>query len=222
MVFQKQKEIKTWFAALGVLIAFILGCPKDNLEEKPGEFTCKDSIRFCKTILRNPRLPKRSKSLAESALRKWKNDKLDPDPILIRAVLVRPERKRDYILVLQSCDEDHNTLGVVITEVNKKKNGHTVNIKEDYPVYINEPFTHNILKLVTVKIRKNEELKDEEQWQNYLDVGVQNKDPIPDVWISVPNPSKIEIEIQIYDREGRKSAPVILENFLVPDDDPNK
>lgn len=158
-----------------MLIVYFSGCQKDNPEKEFDDLIHKKSIEYCKTILDNPKLPDHSRSLAESALRKWENNILDPEPILIRAFLVRPERQQTVILGLQASDEDYNILGILLRENHIKRDGKTILIEEKYPVYADEQVTITKLKLIPIKIRKNEERKEEETWENYLVVGVQIK-----------------------------------------------
>ena len=218
VIFQQQKVSIIWLSALGILVVFISDCKNNNPEEEFDKYVREASIWYCKLISENPRQPKHSRSLAESAIQKWESKKLDPEPILIRAILVKPERLQCIMLGLQASDEDLDMLGIILKENHIKSNGQKEIIEEKYPVYADDKVTVTKLKLINVKIRENNERKDEELWQDYLFVGVPNKYTMPKVLISAPDAGKIEVEICVYDREGHESAPVPLENFLILND----
>jgi hypothetical protein len=50
------------------------------------------------------------------------------------------------------------------------------------------------------------------QWKVYLDV--ESMKPIPNIYVSIPEPNNVDVWIWVYDRTGHKSEPVRLLNFL--------
>ncbi|KPK77777.1 MAG: hypothetical protein AMJ79_02225, partial [Phycisphaerae bacterium SM23_30] len=85
-----------------------------------------------------PTISEKYKSRAKVALQKWKNDKLDPEPILIRPGLVQPQDSNDIYLAIEASDEDNDIVGILVREKHVKSNEQVIFIEEEYPFFENQ------------------------------------------------------------------------------------
>ena len=219
MVLQMLNDAKSLTIFLLALIIFVSSCSKGPTEE---EYLRERGIDNCERILQIPTISEKYKSRAKVALQKWKNDKLDPEPILIRPGLVQPQDSNDIYLAIEASDEDNDIVGILVREKHVKSNEQVIFIEEEYPFFENQQVIPAGVHIIPVMIRKNNERKSEKHWKIFTDIGISHKDLLPFVWISIPVPGKIEVEVSVYDQKGHKSAPVFLENYLDQDDEPNK
>ena len=73
-----------------------------------------------------------------------------------------------------------------------------------------------------MKIRTANERKDEKLWQEYvsedplenIEEYVPWEERVPPIYISIPEPDKVDVWIWIYDKAGHKSEPVKLLNYI--------
>lgn len=171
---------------------------------------------------------------AKAALSKLKNGILDTEPILILAIIGFPEPNVPALNVIYF-DEDRDIRGLRIKEEYIDPNGTTTTLEEDYPVFVNALDTlisEHVMFLI--QIRDKHQRKDRCLWleyanrnldaliRKYLDkrqhdwgdtitrgVPWKEKDMSP-VYISVPDPNRVQVFISIYDRAGNESESIKL------------
>ena len=210
MVFVDTKHIGIRLIVVFVLIlAHIMSCRDSDSTREKEEYIRLASIGLCKKLLVNPKATEHTKSLAQLTLQKWENNRLDPEPILMFAVLTRLRGKESIRLLLGISDEDADVAGVAIRERHMESNGQISIIEEEYPVF-GYGLTITAAQMIPIKIRKGNERKNEQHWKNYLEIGVWDRDMRPDLWVSNPQPGKVDVEIWVYDHAGHKSEPVSL------------
>jgi hypothetical protein len=177
------------------------------------EVNRKATIRSCKHMLANPRLAARTRSLAEAALRKWQNNRLDPEPILLYAAIVRPEGKEYPRLLLGISDENGDFAGIRIKEQHLKASGKVELIEEEYPLcgYPRDADTNWILP---IEIRTGKQRKNEEAWHNYVEAGHWDKKSRPTIWLSLPKVGETTTQMLVYDHAGHESNPLPLDNRI--------
>jgi hypothetical protein len=152
-----------------------------------------------------------------------------PEPFLIRATLRRTE-DGGFVLDPIGLDEDEDRAGLRIKEEYVDPNGPPRIFVEDYPVYADSPGSPFLEgRMVSVTIRKNGQRKDAGQWEAYLLESIDlmaftyvrhNKGSYPHqlhrpmVWISAPESNRVRVSVSLYDRQGRQSEYVEVENLL--------
>jgi len=156
----------------------------------------------------------------ELALSRLRNRVLDPEPILVMALLGRVTGSGRY-LYLETFDEDRDIVGLGIREEYNDANGLKTLLTEEYPVFVHRMSSELLLsRLCPVKIRDGDQRKDEQRWDEYVKgEGIDVNSPraierwtetLPPVWISIPEPNKVDVYVYVYDRAGRKSEPFRL------------
>jgi len=170
---------------------------------------------MCRDILSHPELSERTKRIAERVLTNWNNEVLDPEPILVYAGCSRNSDKPYHILLLEMADEEFDVVGFKVTEVHRSDPNAFV-IEESYPVFPENRIGHP--QLVRFQPRQTaSQRKNEEDWDAYTNLVPQERRAIyrrggyPVVWISLPDPPTVEVEISIFDSSGIESEPVPLE-----------
>lgn len=168
-------------------------------------------IGYCESVLADPKASRFCKSLAREALQKWANERVDPEPILVHLMLLdaEPERGKPFSLGLGVSDEDNDMAGIGVREEHIDSNGQVMVIEEEYPVFGYQSV--GSLQMIRVKIREHGERKNHQVWQEYLDMEGWRGDAMPDLWVSKPDPGKVEVKIWLYDHAGHKSELVPLE-----------
>lgn len=170
---------------------------------------------------------------AQLAISKWQNGVEDPEPFLIDVAMTRSRVKdgERMFLMLVTFDEDTDLIGFVIEEEHVDSNGARTKLQEKYPV-----FTHidnsGVVRFtfVPVMVRNENQRKPEDQWQNYVSTPLQQlreeymrrlkkkywswRDTLPPVWVSVPEPNKIDVRLCAYDEAGHISEQVSLVHEL--------
>lgn len=203
----------TFYSLLCIVLLFMTSCDRlsedNSFESLPREIT----IDICKTIIQSPLTSNRAKSLARKALDGWSNNFLDTFPILIHAGFLTYEDKDYLLLTLIMSDEDADIAGISVREVHRQSDGKEEVIQEEYPLFVRSSIGHH--QLVKFTKRDHGERKDYDSWNTYVQNATWGEDPTPDVWISLPKPGQIDVEIQIYDRAGNKSESLPLEKGLV-------
>jgi len=158
---------------------------------------------------------------AKLALSRWQDQDINPEPILLWAGVARPNNA----IALDFFDEDMDVIGFGTEERYIDANGIRQKLVEEYAA-----FTHIQwgdvwpLKIVPVHTRDINQRLDKEKWNNYIKgEGIDPNTPmsqeywtetLPPVWISIPEPNKIDVHVYVYDRTGLKSEPV---EMMVPD-----
>ncbi len=124
------------------------------------------------------------------------------------------------ILSLSVEGEGQDLLGIRVRERYVLPNGVESIFEESYPV-----FAHGVRRMdlyaalsggfleesvyVPIHFRSGNRVKDEQQWQAFLDRvdrGETSKETdTPPVWITMPDPNAVEVFVSIYDMKGRES-----------------
>jgi hypothetical protein len=177
---------------------------------------------------------------AQEALLKLDDKVIDTYPILVWAIL-RRELDNTYLSLLYF-DEGRDIRGFRVKELHQDPNGEvTTIIEEDYPIFLSvKPATVGDHRGITVEIRNKNQYKNELSWLKYenkvLDAfldkyvakgsiskpnnAVKIPDEHPKIYISVPKPNSVKVDISVYDKEGNESNWVKLE--LVQDPEINE
>lgn len=198
--------------ALLFMICLTLGCSKEkDVRRMIAENSCKD-------ILDNPVIKERTRKLARKVLEAWNNRVLDPEPVLIHAGYFKKPNEKCSRLFLTMSDEEYDIAGIGVREFHKQLKSNTTVVEEEYPIFPEPKIGH--FQLIAFEERKAlSQGKDDEAWNNYLNsradrLFIYRRREYPVVWISLPNPPKVEVELWIYDFAGNKSEPVSLEYGL--------
>ena len=229
-VFRINKMKRLFYCCCLIFILNIVitdfGCNKKGPPPSPKDGTLSGLNWFLNNILKNDSIPE-SSQLVNLAKSKWQNGILDPEPFLLYNQMTQ-SRNDTTVAGLSLCiyDEEKDVVGIIIEEEHFDSQGNKTTLKEKYPVFLH--FTLNevlCLKSMHVYIR-NGNTKDEEQWKEYEQKSedqIMNEfyalkkrtngpfiETLPDVWISIPEPKKINVNLYIYDRKGNVSNPLKL------------
>jgi len=206
-----ESNIVVRLCLIGVLLMSCLtfGCRKKK--DTQGIYT----LNLCKAIIDTSEFPERNKKLARKALDQWDNKVLDPEPILIHAGYTQ-STNHGYWLFLTMLDEDFDISGFVVKEMHEKSNSDVVVIEEKYPVFPESTKIGDFQYLDFSERKDLSHTKDEKAWVNYINAGPDReifyrRGDYPTIWISLPNPPKVEVKLWIYDSTGNKSEPIRLE-----------
>lgn len=167
---------------------------------------------------------------AQLAMSKWQDGVTDPEPFLIDVAMMTASVEdggEEMLLMLVIYDEDADHIGCVVEEEYVDSNGVTTTLEEKYPV-----FTHLSdwavveFKFFPVLVRDENQRKPEEKWQKYVNTPRQQLrkeymkrlkktywswgDTLPPVWVSIPEPNKVYVRLQAYDRAGHQSEQINL------------
>jgi hypothetical protein len=205
----KRRLVQSLLAAV-ILLPVISGCRRDPLvdalERQKEETKAKGFREF--------------EEHCELALSRLRNRVLDPEPILVIALLGRVTASGRY-LYLETFDEDRDIVGLGIREQYNDANGLKTLLTEEYPAFVHRMSSELLLsRLCPVKIRDGDQRKNEQRWDEYVKgEGIDVNSPraierwtetLPLVWISIPEPNKVDVYVYVYDRAGRKSEPFRL------------
>jgi hypothetical protein len=157
---------------------------------------------------------------SELALSRLRNRVIDPEPILLIALLGRETGSGRY-LHLETFDEDRDILGLGIREEHTDVNGLKTVLTEEYPAFVHRMTSEVLLsRLCAVKIRDADQRKNAQLWDGYvkgegIDVSsLQSRDywieTLPPLWISIPETNRVDVYVYLYDKAGHKSDPVKL------------
>ena len=163
------------------------------------------------------------------AISKWQNGVVDPEPILIRGIIGDTAIRGEEImfLTLITFDEDVDLVGFVIEEEHMDSNGNSTMLMEKYPVLTHISDLGVVMwKGIPVLVRDKSQRKPDDQWQKYVSTPLQQleeeymrrtkkiywswRDTLPPVWVSVPEPNRVDVWIRVYDRAGHLSERVAL------------
>ncbi|MFC1782658.1 hypothetical protein ACFL02_03615 [Planctomycetota bacterium] len=213
MLFMKDGCLRLLLASL---LFFTISCEKIVAKE---ELLKEITISACEYVLNSPLHPQDAKERAVDVIKAWENDVIDSDPRLVYVSyfdyvnyidydkFVKDPNK--YVLHVIMSDENYDIAGIGIKEAHILADGRHDIIEDIYPIVgrIGHP------QIFTFKKRDNKNFKDEKAWEKYIEKGVRDPENEPDIWISIPIPGKIEVEIWIYDHQGHKSKLLPLENL---------
>lgn len=194
-----------------------LGC-------RPGHTAQEDPNADVVAELTNFRVPdSAADQRRQLALSKWKNGVIDREPILLAAILSRTVGARAPRVGVFAYDEDKDLLGLGVVE--RYKDG--TERSEEYPVYVHADSPRIVRPgIIPVNLRDKGQQKDESLWEEYVRGDKIDKwsmghtggkyylDTLPPVYVSLPDPNKVDVFVYLYDRRGNKSSLVELTNRL--------
>ncbi len=159
------------------------------------------------------------RELAKLALSRWIDQDINPEPILFWAGLARPTRA----MALNFFDEDMDVIGFGIEEHYVDARGTRQVLIEEYPAFVHFQWSDvGPLKIVPMQVRDSGQRADKARWNSY--VKGEGIDPnmamsreywiekLPPVWVSIPEPNVVGVNVYVYDRAGHKSESVELLN----------
>ena len=219
------------FAIIFSLSTFT-GCREKSSESKALD----PVVYFLRRSIKNPKNPVDVKNRAELAISKWENGVVDCKPILVNAVVGKPQEVDKVLLALIIFDEDKDTVGFVIKEEYVNSSGMKTTLEEDYPAYVHcLPFAVLDAHWVAIQIRDKHQQKNEQLWSEYVNTDFEQlvnryiksddfsiesfypgrfwEDTLPPVWVSIPEPNKVDVWVWVYDKAGNRSDAVKLLNF---------
>ena len=180
------------------------------------------TVRTLNRISENSNLTEYERKTALAAVELWKNNAIDVKPVLISAFISQAEGVEEPNISIIFYDEDKDVLGIGFRESRKIDDGTNNILIETYPVYNYNFFPSEVfVGWLGFNIRKANDRKNENLWQEYLNENVEQMNieaigntPIPPVIVSIPEPKSVDVEIWIYDRAGNESEPIKLLNRL--------
>jgi len=170
------------------------------------------------------------RELARKVLQRWDDGVVEPEPILLEAWMTRGKLDEEtgkmtydspfdgsgtapaalYLLVV---DEDDDLLGIHVREKYTLPSGVESSFEETYPAWVGgrqKSFLGGTL--IPVYPRSGNRVKDEAQWQAYVDqVGRKDgssKTAQPRIWITEPDPNAVSVSVSVYDKKGHESDTV--------------
>jgi hypothetical protein len=201
-----------------LLFYTVSACRKTSPEEER-----EDPVVYAvRKMVKTPVWPNDARRRADLAISKWQNGLVDPEPIVVNACLTRFEGYDEIDFAIMIFDEDRDVVGVGISERPVEASARNDRIEETYPVYFHTPFVDVAdLHMVPFRVRTADKRKDEQLWQKYLESNYEEllqkhgswEATVPPVWLSIPEPNKVDVWVYVYDKAGNKSEPVKLLDF---------
>jgi len=166
----------------------------------------------------------------ETALSKWQNGRLDREPIMLSAQLAKPIGMETKNLAFFTFDEDKDIVGFGIIEEYADVNGLRTTLTEEYKTTGNGPYPPDEAVqafVFQVQIRDAGQRKDVQQWNEYLEAKLRDVETgrelppvgkawhiMPPIWISIPEPNRVDVYVYVYDRQGHKSERIRVRNSI--------
>jgi hypothetical protein len=201
------------YSVIIILLGFlVVGC-----KEKESGY---DARRLLERVRNNSVLKDNNDIIKniDRAISENENHKVNSVPIIIWAFLLGPHGGKPNHLDVFYYDEEKDALGIGIKEKILDSDGKENILIEEYPVLIfrgSPTMTPGIS--MPIQIRNSGQRKSDRDWNNYMkSEGIEKKylaewqKSLPDVWISIPEPNKVEVEMYIYDQDGNKSNATIV------------
>lgn len=190
-------------------LSFICGCAK-----KENDRWRIKVMRYCNEIVSNPAVCERTRKLAQKAVDGWRNGIVDPQPVLIHAGYGPHSTENCYALRLIISDENFDVAGFGVREVHTQPNGKVIVVEEQYPIFPGKRLRY--APMLRFKERKSlSDKKDEQAWADYAAnpdrVMVYRRKKYPEIWIAIPRPPEVEVEIDVFDFGGNRSESLPLE-----------
>ena len=183
------------FVIVNAYFVRVFGCDDRSVSKK--DIRQLQVEEFCKGILISPDYPESTKKLAAQTLENWANDVIDPDPVLLVAGYA--EDKGRHAVFLYMSDEEFNIEGITVLE-RCLETGET--LVEEYPLFLFDRIGH--FQFVLFSRREAGQRKEQEAWENYVANG-SISESWPEVFISLPKENELEVELEIYDKNGNRS-----------------
>jgi hypothetical protein len=208
-----------------------IGCNKNNPPEVPKDEILSKLNWIENVFLKNNALPE-SNQLVNMAISKWQNGALDPEPFLLYNQLhefrndFKDSNFKSASLSFYIYDEEKDIVGLIIEEEHTDSQGTNTSFQENYPIFLHY-VQKNVLRLIDIKVyMRNGNKKNEEKWQEYANKSIEQLknefksgknmintpfiDTLPKVWISIPEPNKVNVNLYVYDKNGNISQPLKL------------
>jgi len=225
-------NVRILFLSIATTILVILvGCKKENVDLE--ELMDLGAHELLTSAAKKTAWPSDMRSRAKAALAKLDNGILDTEPILLRAIIDAVEPKNETALFIIFFDENKDLRGLRIKECYIDPNGSITTLEEDYPVFVNTLSTIIAANIrFPIHIRDKDQRKNKYAWLEYanrnldelirLNIDKRQRDSsdnrpqditfekTPPIYISVPDPNRVNVEISIYDREGNESDSIEL------------
>jgi len=228
----------SWISFLSVAaIIFITlgGCKKEKVDlQEMVDQTLHDALA---SLAKKTELPSDIINRAKTALTKLENGSLDTEPILLMAIIYLADPNSQPYVDITYFDENNDLRGLRIKERYIDSDGSITTLEEDYPVFVN---TLNTLTTMSsyfpIHFRDKNQCKDKQLWLEYvnrnldelirLNIDERKQDisstrlknvkfeKTPPIYISIPDPNRVQVEISIYDREGNESDSIELHKGL--------
>ena len=168
---------------------------------------------------------------AALALSKWQNGRLDSEPIMLCAMLSKTIGRETKNLSFFAFDEDMDIVGFGIVEEYADANGLRTILTEEYDTVGKGPYPPDEAVQAfgfIIQIRDAGQRKDVQRWNEYLkaesgDVNAardlvpagKTLPVMPPIWISIPEPNRIDVHVYVYDRQGHKSERIVVRNSIL-------
>jgi hypothetical protein len=214
-------------AMLSAVCSLAGGCDRDPAREM--------DIQGLQRLSQRAWAPSDAKERIARVIAKYHDGVRDAEPILIMATLTTQEGTQQHDFALWVFDEDKDLSGILVREESHGADGTTTVREEQYPVFAHlRPVwiaTAYGRYSVPIRIRDAHQRKDEKQWADYLAIDFEKlvkekladtspdfwynfwrlwESTMPAVWISLPEPNRVDVSFYIYDKAGHKSNGVNL------------
>lgn len=209
---------------VAVLAVIPIGCRRSP-DNEDGDSVLRELERIRDRPKHIPSVPTHVAEFADLAISQRTNGVIDSKPLVVGAVLYDVELAPAAVyLYMYIYDEDNDTFGFGVQETRIGEDGVKNMLCEEYPALVYRPPSGVLdLSSVPVHIRNGGERKDEVLWQRYaagegMDVARCRKDAsycaetFPPLYVSLPEPNKVDVKVYVYDRAGNKSEPIPLTN----------
>lgn len=167
--FVKKKILCILFAEFACMSILTIGC-KDSSQVIDANMVFFEKHPFRQISDVNERF--------HTAIVKYRNKKIDPEPILLFTHLRNRKvfnGREEIYLNLDVYDEELDFIGFTIKEESRDPNGAVHILEEEYPAFVHYP---NLLIVSTygipVSICNNNQRKDEKRWKDYVSMNLDN------------------------------------------------
>ncbi len=210
--------------SLGWIVCVLLavsGCRPDaagDMNCPPEDTNHSDEVRF---LLRMTPVDPDFEERRQQALARLEGGVVHSEPILLFARVLRPVGYDPVNIGLIVVDQDRDLLGIGIREFVRDENGRSVvRLEERYPVFAHREWRY-VMDVVQVpfSVRDADQRKNECCWKDYVQKAIDRispvrwehyRDTLPTVWVSLPKPGDLDVEVYVYDQAGHESDPVVL------------
>jgi hypothetical protein len=207
----KQRVIDVlWTAALCLMVASGGGCGghDEDEDESAGDSVTQELERHLND--------RRWGENFRIALALHQNGVVDPQPVAIAASVYHSTGHNRDVLMLMQYDEEADIVGLGLQEEKQGTGREKDLLVEEYPVFTyNSPTGALHVRTIPVHFRQAGERKNEQQWRDYLQGKGSGESftgdnerfwkTLPPVYVSIPEPNKVDVRIYVYDRGGHKS-----------------
>lgn len=206
----KKKHTIALLFTVAVLLILCFQFLKEPSEENIIGAYGRLGVQSMKGYLDNLILTEDAEYRGKVAIEQWRNDEIDPVPVLIFAVIKKISDDRN-LLTMYFSDEDADVLGFGLREVFRTDEGHEESIEEICPVFehLSPPSVWSCFFEVEPRVGRQ---KNAESRNEY--VRDPNAEQRPYIVASVPEPGETDVWIWLYDRAGNQSEPVKVLNSI--------